>query len=145
MMIPTTQGVSIDSSILANYFRTLVGLFFKILPLRESNEPTLGKYVHSLQCELIGCNRLISIIEFDGRFMELISILQYFLDNPDCDVDIVKREVFRVISILNNLSTKYGEKFELWEQHPDALIEELDRINMLRDRGDEYEQRVGRL
>lgn len=145
MMIPTTQGVSIDSNILANYFRTLIGLFFKILPLRESEEPTLGKYVHSLQCELVGCNHLISILEFDGRFIELISILQYFIDHPDCEVDVVKREVFRAINILNNLSSKYGRKFEIWEKHPEALQQELDRMNKLRDRGDEYEQRVGSL
>lgn len=142
-MIPTNAGVPIGSQILANYFRTLIGLFFKILPLRESEEPTLGKYVRSLQCELIGCKRLISVLEFDGRFIELISILQYFIDNPDCEVEVVKREVFHAINILNSLSKKYGEKFEIWEEHPEAFERELERINKLRDRGDEHGQRVG--
>ena len=40
-----------NSSILNNYLRNLVNLFFKILPIRESEEPSLVAYMTSLQAE----------------------------------------------------------------------------------------------
>ena len=36
MMIQTTVGVPMDAMVLNNYFRTLINLFFKILPIKES-------------------------------------------------------------------------------------------------------------
>ena len=43
-----------DEMVLSNYLRNLVNLFFKILPIRESEEPSLTSYMVSLQTELIG-------------------------------------------------------------------------------------------
>ena len=55
MMIQTTVGVPMDATMLNNYFRTLVNLFFKILPIKESGESSLEVYMRSLQAELLGC------------------------------------------------------------------------------------------
>ena len=102
-MIQTTAGVPMSAAVLDNYLRSLINLFFKILPLKESGERSLETYMKSLQAELLGCNALV-----DSMFLSLASILQYLIDNPDCDVVFVRREVFRAISICNKLREKYA-------------------------------------
>lgn len=108
MMIETRTGVQMDARVLSNYLHTLINLFFKILPIKESGESSLDTYMRSLQAELIGCKELIAAIHEDPLFMPLISILQYLIDNPSCSVKVVKREVFRAISICNKLKARYA-------------------------------------
>ena len=110
MMIATTAGIPIDSEILHNYFRNLVNHFFKILPIREQKEESLTTYMQSLQAELLGCRELVSAIHNDAAYLTLLSILQYLIDNPECTVREVKREVFRAISICNKLKAQYAGK-----------------------------------
>lgn len=110
MMVETTAGVPIDAEVLNNYFRTLVNHFFKILPIREQNEDSLTTYMQSLQAELLGCKGLVSAIQNDASYLTLLSILQYLIDNPECSVREVKREVFRAISICNKLRAQYAVK-----------------------------------
>ena len=97
-----------NSSILNNYLRNLVNLFFKILPIRESEEPSLVAYMTSLQAELLGCSELILAIHKDPMFMSLISILQYLIDYSDSPVPVYRREVFKAISICNKLKARYA-------------------------------------
>lgn len=108
MMIQTTVGTAIDSAIVQKYFQSLVGYFFKILPIREKEESTLPVYMRSLQSELIGCKELIVDIQEEASFITLLSILQFLIDTPDCSIKDVKREVFKAISICNKLSDKYS-------------------------------------
>lgn len=108
MMIETRTGIQMDAKVLSNYLHTLINLFFKILPIKESGESSLDTYMRSLQAELIGCKELIAAIHEDPLFMSLISILQYLIDNPSCSVKVVKREVFRAISICNKLKARYA-------------------------------------
>lgn len=108
MMIQTTVGVPMDAVVLNNYFRALINLFFKILPIWESGESSLETYMKSLQAELLGCKELIEAIHDDPLFLSLISILQYLIDNPSLQVATVKREVFRAISICNKLKAHYA-------------------------------------
>ena len=108
MMIQTKVGVPIDAVVLNNYFRALINLFFKILPIWESGESTLETYMRSLQAELLGCKELIDVIHDDHLFLSLISILQYLIDNPSLEVSTVKREIFRAISICNKLKARYA-------------------------------------
>lgn len=68
----------------------------------------LRSLMKSLQAELLGCNALVEAIHDDSMFLSLASILQYLIDNPDCDVVFVRREVFRAISICNKLREKYA-------------------------------------
>ncbi len=110
MMIEVKNGLSIDQKVLSNYFRNLVNLFFKILPIREANEESLTTYMQSLQAELLGCKSLVNAIQGDASYLTLLSILQYLIDNPDCSVKEVKREVFRAISICNKLKSQYADK-----------------------------------
>ncbi len=110
MMVETTAGMPIDAEVLHNYFRNLVNHFFKILPIREQNEESLTTYMQSLQAELLGCKGLVSAIQNDASYLTLLSILQYLIDNPECTVREVKREVFRAISICNKLKAQYASK-----------------------------------
>ena len=110
MMVETTAGMPIDAEVLHNYFRNLVNHFFKILPIREQNEESLTTYMQSLQAELLGCKGLVSAIQNDASYLTLLSILQYLIDNPECTVREVKREVFRAISICNKLKSQYASK-----------------------------------
>ena len=108
MMIQTKAGVPMDAMVLSNYLRTLINLFFKILPIWENGESSLDTYMRSLQVELIGCKELVDAINNDPMFLSLISILQYLIDNPSCPIPVVKREVFKAISICNKLKAKYA-------------------------------------
>lgn len=109
MMLDTAAGMPIDAKFLHNYFRTLVNNFFKVLPMRENNEDSLPTYMRSLQLELIGCKELIEAIQDDPSYLTLLAILQYLIDNPECKVSEVKREIFRAISICNKLKAQYAE------------------------------------
>lgn len=109
MMIQTKVGVPMDAAILSNYLSAMINNFFKILPIKESGERSLDTYMQSLQAELLGCKELVEAIHNDSLFLTLLSILQYLIDNPECEVAVVKREVFHAISICNKLKSKYVE------------------------------------
>lgn len=108
MIVETVTGVDIDGAVIQNYFRNLVNLFFKILPMREDNEPSVVTYMESLQGELLGCKALIEAINNDSSFLSLVAILQFLIDNQDASHRRVRREVFRAISICNKLAAKYS-------------------------------------
>lgn len=108
-MITTITGQPISKELLENYFKSLVNSFFKILPIKESGEESLTVYMQSLQLELLGCQELITELNDDAGFMTLVSILQYLISNPDCAVGVVRREVFKAISICNKLKARYAE------------------------------------
>lgn len=107
MTIATKAGIAVDAELMRNYFKRLVNLFFKILPMRENNEDSLLTYMQSLQVELLGCQGLIPLIQTDSDYLTMLSILQYLIDNPECKVSEVKREVFHAISICNKLHAKF--------------------------------------
>lgn len=107
-MLQTTIGIQMDAAVLENYLRALINLFFKILPLKESEERSLETYMKSLQAELLGCRALVTAIHEDPLFLSLVSILQYLIDHPESDVVFVRREVFRSISICNKLKERYA-------------------------------------
>lgn len=108
MMIHTTAGAPMDHAMLSGYLRSLVNRFFKILPIREDGESSLETYMRSLQAELLGCKALIIAINDDPLFVSLLGILQYLIDHPECSIVVVRREVFRAISICNKLNAKYA-------------------------------------
>lgn len=102
----TRCGGELPDQMLERYLDTLVDQFFKILPIRESEEPSLREFMCSLQAELIGMKGVIVSLEYDSMYLSLIAILQYLIDH-DCDVGVVKREVFKAISICKKLQTRY--------------------------------------
>lgn len=110
MMLDTAAGTQLDVRVVKNYFKDLVNRFFKVLPMRENSEKTLVTYLHSLQLELLGCQNFVAAVGEDSLYLTLLSILQYLIDNPDCGIAEVRREVFRAISICNKLQSRYLEE-----------------------------------
>lgn len=108
-MLTCVDNIELDSSMFNGYLATLVNQFFKVLPIRESGEPTLKQYLKSLQREMLGCKTLIVALDHDDHYLSLLSILQYHIDN-DCTVDIVKSDVFKAIGILKRLQAKYSSE-----------------------------------
>lgn len=105
----TAVDIRVPNKMFKNYLTTLVDQFFKILPLKEDGEPSLNEYLRSLQLELIGCHDLIVALKNDAMFLRLICILQYLIEN-DCDIPVVKREVFKAIATCKKLQEKYFGK-----------------------------------
>lgn len=103
----TYINIEIPDKLFGNYLESLVGLFYKILPIKESGEPSLGKYMDSLQREMIGCQHLIVALDHDELYLSLLAILQYLVEN-ECDTTVVKCEVFKAINICKKLQKKYG-------------------------------------
>ena len=112
MSVKTSVGVDMDTELLNNYLKNLVNRFFKILPIRESGEESLPVYMESLKVELLGCQGLVEGLNTDASYMTLLAILQYLIDNPECSIREVRREVFKSISICNKLHDKYAETVE---------------------------------
>ena len=111
MMMSTIAGAKLDREVVQKYFRRLVDMFFKIIPMREEKEPSLKIYMESLRGEMLGCKSLIRAIDHDPSFLSLLAILQYLIDNVDNEeVSFMRlrREVFRAISICNKLEAKYS-------------------------------------
>lgn len=96
----------IANELFESYLDSLVGRFYKILPMKESDSDTLETYLHSLQSELIGSKRLVLFLNNDAQFMSLINTLQFFIDN-EYDVKTCKREIMKCISISKKLKEKY--------------------------------------
>ena len=96
-----------NSKLIENYFEYLINHFFKILPLKEGKENTLPVYIESLQAELLGFEKLFKSLNYNGSIVTLISILQYLIDRPECPTHVVKREVFKAISICEHLLKSY--------------------------------------
>lgn len=107
----TTEQTRIDSAMIGNYFYALVNRFYKILPIKESGEPTLSKYIDSLLREMLGFGELMQAIGQDERYFTLMIILQYFSNHIDeMDSPTVKMEVFRAINIIKTLRRQYGKE-----------------------------------
>ena len=104
----TTNGHDIPSEMVNNYLNGLVNQFFKILPIKESGEPSLNEFMKSLQVELLGFKGLMVEIGNDSMYLTLLSILQYLIEN-ECETAVVKREVFKAISVCKKLQNKYCE------------------------------------
>ena len=102
----TSKNVELPNKVVHKYLNSLVGQFYKILPIKESGEPSLGKYMESLQREMIGCQSLFVALDHDELYLSLLAILQYLVEN-DCDTEVVKCEVFKAINICKKLQKKY--------------------------------------
>jgi hypothetical protein len=106
MMTSTKDGIQINIDILSSYIRSLVNRFFKILPMREDEEPTLIEYMNSLLIELLGCKELMNAVKDDPDFATLLFILQFLITHPESSISTYKREVFKAISVCNKLKAQ---------------------------------------
>ena len=70
----TTNGYNIPTEMVGNYLGGLVNQFFKILPIKESGEPSLNEFMRSLQVELLGHKGLMRYLKYDSMYIKAISI-----------------------------------------------------------------------
>lgn len=104
-----------------NYLDALIGMFFKILPLKENNNTTLPEYLQSLQRELFGFHRLLNY-RSDAKCVTLLSILQSMID-MSLDVSVIRKEVFRAINIINQMKRCYEKEPLTRSGHSDERME----------------------
>lgn len=97
---------SLNDQFFINYLNFLISKVYKILPISEEQPETLKDYLESLIIELKGNQSLISQIKHDANFLSLLGTLQYFIEN-NCTHRVIKREVFKCISIIQGLQEKY--------------------------------------
>lgn len=88
------------------YFDFLINKTYKILPLKEENSATLKSYLESFQIELIGNKDLIYTLVDEPQFITVLNTIQ-FLITEEYSVKTCKKEVFKCIKILRNISDKY--------------------------------------
>lgn len=101
----------VSDRLVVNYFKNLINLFYKILPLYESKEKTLSVYLVNLRDELMGCSNVVTATDYHPALMSLISISQFLIDSidsPDCTQGVVKQKVFGAINICNRLASEYA-------------------------------------
>ena len=102
----TRYNIEVNDEMFARKLHGFVNQFYKILPIKESGEPTLVQYMKSLQREMLGCQALMTALENDAQYLSLLSILQYMIDH-ECDVATVKSDVFRAINILKRMQARF--------------------------------------
>lgn len=102
----TSTGQRLSGRMVYAKLGGLVNQFYKILPIRESGEPSLGKYIKSLQREMIGFGELIRALDNDPQYLTLLAMLQYMGDH-DCDVATVRSDVFKAIGILKRMQKRF--------------------------------------
>lgn len=101
------NDIELDNRLLRDYLDGLVNRFFKILPMWEEGETPVRPYIASLQREMLGCGGVLTAIRFDGRYLSLVTTMQYFVEHPEADVAAVRTEVFRAINMLKKLKAAY--------------------------------------
>lgn len=104
----TKYEIEISRDLMVNKFTDMVNQFYKILPLKENNSPTLQQYMVGFMRELLGLQSLMNDLNNDGLFANLLGILQYLIDN-DCDTATIKTDVFKAIGIVKKLQQKYKD------------------------------------
>ncbi|MFA6728938.1 MAG: hypothetical protein WCS17_12115 [Prevotella sp.] len=93
------------------FLNSLTGKIFKILPLKEKNDDGyavhLEDYLESLLIEIIGACGTFSDLGSSVEFLTVINTMQYISQN-DVSVKVCKREVFKMIDLVNKINKKGG-------------------------------------
>lgn len=109
-MIEVKYGL-IPKESFCNYFKFLINKTYKILPLKEENSETLNSYLESYLRELIGNKNLITLLVDEPKFITVLNTMQ-FLISENYSVNVCRKEVFKCIRILEEISKKYFEDGE---------------------------------
>lgn len=94
------------------YLESVVSSVFKILPLYEEKNSGLSKYIESLVFELDSFQDTFYVEESPeyGSLMNTLRSLKKEVDKEDSKKSTVKREVFKCINVIKNLSGKIGDE-----------------------------------
>lgn len=90
---------------LSVYLDSLINSVFKILPLYEEKNVGIETYIESLLFELYGLDKAIEI-KYSQEYLSILSILESIkkeVSKKDSEKKIIKREVFKCISIIKSV------------------------------------------
>jgi hypothetical protein len=96
-----TKYNPVDDSLVEKYLEKLVDKIFKLLPLREEENPTLTMYHHSLMLELTGFRSLFSELNDKAELISLLSSLESLLTIED--FKLYRSKVFECISLVKKV------------------------------------------
>jgi hypothetical protein len=102
---------NIQNMTLINYLEYLINKIYKILPLKENNNNTLITYLSSLQVELVGSMSFIEQLRDNVQYLSVLNTIQYLIDY-DFNLITCKREVFKIINIIENIKSNYSLKIK---------------------------------
>ena len=93
------------------FLNSLTGKIFKILPLKEKYNDGyavhLEDYLDSLLIEILGaCDTFLELSK-SPDYLTIINTMQYISQN-DVSVRVCKREVFKMIELVNKINKKGG-------------------------------------
>lgn len=84
------------------FLNGLTGSIYKILPLKEDENPFLSEYLDSLVIQLNGAKETYHELSSSVKYIYIINIVQYFCNNP-FTVKQCKREVFKCIKYIGKI------------------------------------------
>lgn len=97
---------------LETYIRSLTGHVFKILPLKEAvdrGEPVqVAEYIQSLVCDAAGAMRIFPELNDSVEYGAVLNVLS-FLSTEPFDHKTCKREVFKMLRVLNRIAKDGGD------------------------------------
>lgn len=97
---------------IARYLELITDQVFKILPVREEHECELSvwqEYIDSLLVQLKGSFIVHPVLKKEPEYIAVVSIVAY-LSHNELSVDEVRREVFKMCRMLNQLEKRYRNK-----------------------------------
>lgn len=98
-----TKYGELNDDLLNKYFDRLVSKVFKLLPLKEEENPTLSSYLESLILELYGGKELINHLQENPEYLTLLMSLESL--NSVNNMIMYKKEIFKCINIIKKLQS----------------------------------------
>lgn len=93
------------------FIHSLIGKIYKILPLKEEldmgQDVHLSEYISSLLLDFAGALESFPELSTFTEFITIVNILQY-LNTHHFDHRTCKREVFKMISLLEKIEERMG-------------------------------------
>lgn len=96
-----TKYNPVDDSLVDKYLDKLVDKIFKLLPLREEENPTLAVYHRSLMLELTGFHNLFLEMQDNSEFISLLSSLESLMTIED--FKLYRSKVFECINLVKKV------------------------------------------
>jgi hypothetical protein len=98
-----TKYGEVSEELVSNYYDRLVNRVFKLLPLKEEENPTIAVYLESIMLELVGGKELSDDFKNNADFLSLIMTLEGL--SQITNMITYKREIFKCINIVRKLQS----------------------------------------
>ena len=106
-----TMFIESEQLSLSTFLTVITGKIFKILPLREDDNEYVHEYLDSLRIEMTGAIETFPELHENYDFISLVNTINYLIGN-DFDVPTCKREVFKMLKVVNRLQVNVGGEDE---------------------------------